>query len=255
VNYPHALSAPRRRPRRGRFLIVGLCLIVVVAAAVVALTGGKSSSAAAAIRVRHALTDTLAARSMAYTMSETVNAGSTTVSAEGNGQCDLTNALCDLTLNYNGALSSLGSVSAVFASNVIYMKFGPSVSDLLPTPWISMSLSNGQSESLGIAGNPLTGLSFLAQQGAVVTDQGTVTLNGQAVTQYDVAIGSSAAQHIVSGRLKDLPSWMAKVVSQVTIGTVTELSTSTPLVAWHSSVRRPMRRWRVHRSRPRLVRP
>jgi len=81
-----------------------------------------------------------------------------------------------------------------------------------------MSLSNGQSESLGIAGNPLTGLSFLAQQGAVVTDQGTVTLNGQAVTQYDVAIGSSAAQHIVSGRLKDLPSWMAKVVSQVTIG-------------------------------------
>jgi hypothetical protein len=222
VNYPHALSAPPRRPRRGRFLLAGLCLVVVVVSAVVALTGGKSSSAAAALRVRDALSDTLASRSMTYTMTETVSAGSTTVSADGSGQCDLTNALCDLTINYNGALSSLGSVSAVFSRSVIYLKFGPTISDLLPTPWISMSLSNSESASLGIAGNPLTGLSYLAQQGAVVTDEGVVTLNGQSVTQYNVSIGSSVAQHIVSSRLKDLPSWMAQFVSQATLGTTTE---------------------------------
>jgi hypothetical protein len=222
VNYPHALSAPPRRRRRGRFLVAVLCLVVVVAGAVVALTGGKSSSAAAATEVRHALTDSLAARSMVYTMSETVNAGSTSVSADGNGQCDLTNALCDLSMNYSGALSSLGGVSAVFSNNIIYLKFGPTISELLPTPWISLSLSNSQSASLGIAGNPLTGLSFLAQQGAVVTDEGTVTLNGQSVTQYDVAIGSSAAQKIVSTRLKNLPSWIANVASEATLGTTTE---------------------------------
>jgi hypothetical protein len=222
VNYPHALSAPRRRPRRARFFIAVLCLLVVVAAAVIALTGGKSSSAAAATRVRDALSSTLASGTMAYTLSETVNAGTTTVSAGGNGQCDLTNALCDLTLTYSGALSSLGSVSAVFSNDTIYMKFGPTISNLLPTPWISLALSNSQSSSLGIAGSPLSSLTFLAQQGAVVTDEGTVTLNGQAVTQYDVAIGSAVAQHIVSSRLKDLPAWMAKLASQVTTGTVAE---------------------------------
>jgi hypothetical protein len=222
VNYPHALSAPPRRPRRGRFFVAGLCLVVIAAGAAVALTGGKSASAAAAFRVRHALTDTLAARTMAYTMSETVNAGSTSVSADGNGQCNLANALCDLSMNYGGALTTLGSVSAVFSRNVIYMKFGPSISALLPTPWVSLSLSNSQSASLGIAGSPLSGLSFLAQQGAAVTDEGTVSLNGHAVIQYDVTIGSSAAHNIASSRLKDLPSWMANVASQATIGTTTE---------------------------------
>ncbi len=222
MNYPHALSAPRRRRRRGRFVIAGVCLVVIVVAGVVALTGAKSSSAAAALRVRQALSATLASRSMAYTLNETVNAGGTTVTVVGTGQCDLANAQCDLTMNYGGTLSTIGPVSAVFSNNVIYLELGPSVRRLLPTPWISMSLTNSESASLGIADNPLAGLSLLAQQGAVVTDEGAVTLDGQSVTQYDVTIGSSAAQKIVSSGLSLLPSWISKVASQVSVGSVTE---------------------------------
>jgi hypothetical protein len=85
-----------------------------------------------------------------------------------------------------------------------------------------MSLTNSASASLGISGNPLAGLSYLAQQGAVVTDEGTVSLDNQSVTQYDVSIGSFAAQHIVSSGLHHLPSWVAKAVPHVSVGAVTE---------------------------------
>jgi hypothetical protein len=223
ANYPHALTPLRLRPRRRRHLIVGgFFLVVVVVALVVALTGTKNSSGAAAIKVRRALTTSLASRSMAYTLNDSVTASSTTINVTGNGVCDLTNAECKLTMNYGGALSSVGTVTAIYSNDVIYLELGPSVRDLLPTPWVSMSLTNSESASLGIAGNPLAGLSYLAQQGAVVTDEGVVTLDNQAVTQYDVSIGSSAAQHIVSSSLQHLPSWVAKTIPQVSVGAVTE---------------------------------
>jgi hypothetical protein len=196
--------------------------MVVVVVLVVVFTGTKNSSAAAALKVRRALSATLASRSIAYTLNESVTSSSTTIAVTGNGVCDLTNAECKLTMNYGGALASIGTVSAIISNGVIYLELGRSVSDLLPTPWVSMSLTNSESASLGVAGNPLAGLSYLAQQGAVVTDEGTVSLNNQSVTQYDVAIGSSAAQHIVSSSLQNLPSWVAKTVPEVSLGAVTE---------------------------------
>jgi hypothetical protein len=196
--------------------------VVVVVALVVALTGTKNSSAAAAFKVRRALSATLASRSMAYTLNESVTASGATIGVTGNGVCDLTNAECKLTMNYGGALGSIGTVSAIISNDVIYLELGPSVRDLLPTPWVSMSLTNSESASLGVAGNPLAGLSDLASQGAVVTDEGTVSLNNTSVTQYNVSIGSSAAQHIVSSGLHNLPSWVAKAVPQVSLGAVTE---------------------------------
>jgi hypothetical protein len=223
ANYPHALTPLRFRPRRRRRLITaGLCLVVVVVAVVVVFTGTKNSTAAAAFKVRRALSATLAERSMAYTLNESVTASGTSIGVTGNGVCDLTNDECKLNMNYGGALSSIGTVSAIISNDVIYLELGPSVRDLLPTPWVSMSLTNSESASLGVAGSPLAGLSDLASQGAVVTDEGTVRLNNQSVTQYDVSIGSSAAQHIVSSGLQNLPSWVVKAVPQVSLGAVTE---------------------------------
>jgi hypothetical protein len=222
-NYPHALTPlPLRPHRRRRLIVAGLCLVVVAVALVVAFTGTKSSSAAAAFKVRRALSTTLASRSMAYTLNESVTAAGTTIGITGNGVCDLTNAECKLNMNYGGALASIGTVSAIISNDVIYLELGPSVRDLLPTPWVSMSLTNSETASLGVAGSPLAGLSYLASQGAVVTDEGSVSLNNASVTQYDVSIGSSAAQHIVSSGLHNLPSWVAKAVPQVSIGAVTE---------------------------------
>jgi hypothetical protein len=196
--------------------------VVVIAALVVALTGTKNSSASAAVKVRRALSATLASRSMAYTLNESVTASNATITLTGSGVCDLTNAECKLTMNYGGALGSVGTVSAIISNDVIYLELGPSVRDLLPTPWVSMSLTNSASASLGVAGSPLAGLSYLAQRGAVVTDEGTVSLDNKSVTQYDVSIGSSAAQHIVSSGLHNLPAWVAKTVPDVSLGSVTE---------------------------------
>jgi hypothetical protein len=66
------------------------------------------------------------------------------------------------------------------------------------------------------------GLSLLASEGAAVTNDGSVSENGQTMTQYTVTIDGSQVQHLVTSATAKLPSWMAAAASKDTIGTIVE---------------------------------
>jgi hypothetical protein len=219
-----ALPQPKRS-RRGRTVaisIVGVCLIIGVTGAAFALSGPKNSSAGAAVVVRRALDTTLATNSLAFTLSESVNAASTTIAVNGNGECDLSSALCGVTMDYSGVLSSAGTIRVVYSGGTVYLNLGSALSSLLSTPWVSIPVGNSDSASLGVSASPIAGLSLLASQGATVTNDGSVTENGQSMTQYTVTVDASQVQHLISSNAAKLPSWMSSAASKLSSGTVVE---------------------------------
>jgi hypothetical protein len=220
-----ALNATPKRSRRGRALfvsLVGVGLVVAATGAAFALSSSKPSSAGAAVVVRRALDTTLATNSLAFTLSESVNAASTTIAVSGNGECDLTSALCGVTMDYSGVLSAAGTIHAVYSGGTVYLNLGSALSGLLPTQWISLPVSNSNSASLGVSASPLAGLSLLASEGATVTNDGSVTENGQLMTQYTVTVDASQVQHLITSNAAKLPSWMTSAATKFSSGTVNE---------------------------------
>jgi hypothetical protein len=220
-----AVNPVPKRSRRRRTLVIavaGVLLVVAITGVAVAVTSSKTPSAGAAVVVRRALDTTLATNSMAFTVSESVNAANTTVAVSGSGECDLSSALCGVTVNYSGPLASAGTIRTIYSAGTVYLDLGSVTSGLVSTPWISLSVSNSNSASLGVSQNPLAGLSLLASQGAMVTNDGSVTENGQAMTQYTVTIDASQARHLVASSAAKLPSWMTAAASKVSVGTVVE---------------------------------
>jgi hypothetical protein len=220
-----SLHPKPKRSRRGRtfaIVIVGVCLVVAITGAAFALSGSKTPSAGAAVVVRRALDTTLATNSLSFTVSESVDAASTTIAVSGSGECSLSTALCGMSMEYSGLLSSVGTIHAVYSGGTVYLNMGSTLSGLLSTPWISLPISNSNSASLGVSASPLAGLSLLASEGATVTNDGSVTENGQTMTQYTVSIDSSQVQHLITSNATKLPSWMAASASKFSAGTVAE---------------------------------
>jgi hypothetical protein len=220
-----AVSETPNRSRRRRTLVIavaGVLLVVAITGVAIAATSSKTPSAGAAVIVRKALVSTLATNSVAFTLSESVSAADTTVAVNGSGECNLSSALCGVTLNYSGLLASAGTIRTVYSGGSVYLNLGDALSGLASTPWISIPVNTSSSASLGISQNPLSGLSLLASEGAAVTNDGSVSENGQTMTQYTVTIDGSQAQHLVTSATAKLPSWMAAAASKDTIGTIVE---------------------------------
>ncbi len=218
-------EAPTRTPRR-RVLTVSLvagCLVVAVTGVTFALSSSKPSSAGAAVVVRRALDSTLATNSLAFTLSESVDAASTTIALSGNGECNLSSALCGVTMDYSGVLSAAGTIRIVYSGGTVYLNLGSALSGLLSTPWISLPIENSNSASLGVSASPLAGLSLLASEGASVTDDGPVSENGQTMTQYTVSADASQVQHLITSSAAQLPSWMSGAASKFSSGAVVEI--------------------------------
>jgi predicted lipoprotein with Yx(FWY)xxD motif len=220
-----ALNEAPKRSRRGRALtisLVGVCLVVAVTGTAFALSSSKPSSAGAAVVVRRALDTTLATNSLSFTLSESVDAASTTIALSGNGECNLSSALCGMTMDYSGVLSSAGTIRVVYSGSTVYLNLGSALSGLLSTPWISLPVSNSNSASLGVSSSPLAGLSMLASEGASVTNDGSVTENGQMMTQYTVSVDASQVQHLITSNAAKFPSWMTGAASKFSSGTIVE---------------------------------
>jgi hypothetical protein len=212
------LARAPRRSRRVRAItvsLVSLCLVVAVTGVAFALSSSKPSSAGAAVV-------TLATNSLSFTLSESVNAASTTIALSGKGECDLSSALCGVTMDYSGLLSSAGTIRVVYSGSTAYLNLGSALSGLLSTPWISLPMGNANSASLGVSASPLAGLSVLASEGASVTNDGPVTESGQTMTQYTVSVDPSQVQHLVAANAGKFPSWITGAVSKLSSGTVVE---------------------------------
>jgi predicted lipoprotein with Yx(FWY)xxD motif len=212
----------RSRRRRAIIVGVGVCVVVAATGVAIAATSSKSSSAGAAVIVRRALASTLATNSLAFSLGESVSAGSTTIAVSGQGECDLSNALCGVTMHYSGPLSTAGSIQVIYAGGTAYVNLGSALPELGLTPWISVPVTNSSSASLGVSESPLTGLSLLAAQGATVTNDGTVSEDGQRMTQYTVTVDGAQVQNLITSGAVKLPSWMAAAVSKFSSGTATE---------------------------------
>ncbi|HWD95043.1 MAG TPA: hypothetical protein VG246_01325, partial [Acidimicrobiales bacterium] len=114
-----------------------------------------------------------------------------------------------------------GTIHEVYSGGDVYLNLG-TLSGVLPTPWISLPISNSNSASLGVSASPLSGLSVLASEGATVTNDGSVTENGQTMTQYTVTADTSQVRHLITSNATKLPSWMSAAASKFSSGTVVE---------------------------------
>lgn len=223
VSMPPVLTpGPPRRRRAIVLSLVGVVLIVAITGVGLAATNSKTSSAGAAAVVRRALDSTLAESSLAFTVNESVNVAGTSLTATGNGECDLTSALCGVTMSYNGLLGAVGSIQVVYSNGTAYLNLGSAASALVSTPWISVPTGSSNSASLGVSQNPLSGLSVLAAQGATVTNEGAVTRDGEQMTQYTVSADAAEVKSLIASDAAKLPSWMAVAAKSVSSGTVTE---------------------------------
>jgi hypothetical protein len=199
--------------------IAGIVVVVVVAAIALGLRISSSSSAGAAITVRDALTSTLATKTAALHISESIDVEGQIGAAEGSGRCDLRVDACSATLNYSGALSQLGTESMIYSNRIMYLKLEGTVGASFPTPWISLPFkASNRPSALGSTGSPLAGLALLTRPGAVMRDEGMVTVDGASMHEFVITVRRSSTKSVLSRRASTLPTWLANPATQGPLG-------------------------------------
>jgi hypothetical protein len=199
--------------------IVGIVLVVVVAAIAIGVRLAGTSSAGAATTVRGALVSTLAKNTANLSISESIDVEGQIGTATGSGKCNLQIDACSATLNYNGALSQLGTESMLYSGRIMYLKLAGTVGASFPTPWISLPFkASNRPSALGSTGSPLAGLALLTRPGAVLRDEGMVKVDGVTMHQYGVTIGNSSTESVVSRHESGLPVWLANPTTQGPLG-------------------------------------
>ncbi len=199
--------------------VAGIVLVVMVAAIALGVRLSGSSSTSPATAVRGALVSTLATNTADLAISETIDVEGQIGTAKGRGQCDLHRDACSATLNYNGALSQLGTESMVYSNRIMYLKLAGTVGASFPTPWISLSFeASNRPSALGSTGSPLAGLALLTRHGAVLKDEGMVKVDGASMHQYSVSVSRSSATSVVSRSASDLPTWLVNPSTEGPLG-------------------------------------
>jgi hypothetical protein len=107
----------------------------------------------------------------------------------------------------------------VYSNRIMYLKLAGTVGASFPTPWISLALkASNRPSALGSTGSPLAGLALLTRQGAVLKDEGMVTVDGASMHQYGVTTGGSRATTVIGRTESGLPTWLADPTSEGPLG-------------------------------------
>jgi hypothetical protein len=212
-------SSNEAAPPSKKVAIAGIALVVLVAVVAVGLRLSGPSSAGRSSAVRGALISTLAKGTADLAITESIDVEGQIGTAQGSGKCDLRLDACSATLEYNGALSQLGTESMVYDGRIMYLKLAGTVGASFPTPWISLPFkASNRPSALGSTGSPLAGLALLTRSGAVLKDEGMVTVGGVSMLQYSVTLTKSSSTSIVSRQESSLPSWLANSATQGPLG-------------------------------------
>jgi hypothetical protein len=199
--------------------IAGIVLVVIVAAVALGVRLVGTSSAGATGAVRGALVSTLAKGTANLAIKESIDVEGQIGTAQGSGKCDLRKDACVATLDYNGALSQLGTESMVYSNRIMYLKLAGTVGASFPTPWISLPFkASNRPSALGSTGSPLAGLALLTRAGAVLKDEGTVEVDGVSMHQYSVTLHTSSTTSIVSHHASNLPEWLVDPSTEGPLG-------------------------------------
>jgi hypothetical protein len=198
---------------------LGIALVVVVVAIAIGVRLMGNSSSGARSAVRGALVSTFTNNTAALSITESIDVEGQIGTAKGIGKCNLHVNNCTATLNYGGALAQLGTESMVYSDRIMYLKLAGTVGASFPTPWIFLSTkASNRPSALGSTGSPLAGLALLTSPGAVLKDEGMVSVKGASMHQYGVTIDKSSATKIVDSSTSGLPTWMANPATKGSSG-------------------------------------
>ena len=78
--------------------------------------------------------------------------------------------------------------------------------------------ASNRPSALGSTGSPLAGLALLTRNGAVLKDDGTVSVDGTAMHQFVVHVTKRATTSVVSRHEAGLPLWLAEPTSRGPLG-------------------------------------
>lgn len=199
--------------------IAGIVLVVIVAAVALGVRTSETSPAGATRAVRGALVSTLAKGTATLAIKESIDVEGQIGTAQGSGKCDLRKDACTASLEYNGALSQLGTESMVYSNRIMYLKLAGTVGASFPTPWISLPFkASNRPSALGSTGSPLAGLALLTRAGAVLKDEGMVRVDGVSMHQYSVTLRTSSASSIVAHHGSKLPLWLVNPATEGPLG-------------------------------------
>lgn len=198
--------------------LIGLAVVVFVIAIAVGLRFAKTSSDASS-SIRAALISTLATNTADLSIAESIDVEGQIGSAKGTGKCNLQVDACTAQLQYGGALRQLGTESMVYSNRIMYLKLAGTVGASFPTPWISLPFkASNRPSALGSTGSPLAGLALLTRQGAVLKDEGSVSVHGVSMHQYGVTIDKANVATIVHRSERKLPTWLVDPTTEGPLG-------------------------------------
>ena len=244
------VPAKPKGPTRLAIAVIAAAIVAAVAVGAAAFSGGSAASGSGADiastspsgAAHGSLAASAAASASASSVSFTVSATETTPSStttllQGNGSADLAKGVGRLTASVPGLSSVLGvgsqsSVDVISDGTNVYLNI-PGVSTLTGgKSWVETSLaglgsltgSSASSLSLSTLANPSEAFHTLGSLGSPVTDEGTVTLNGEQVTEYQATVNiADVASRLAQG--SDASGAAAKAIQKLGIPTV-------PVTAW-----------------------
>jgi len=205
------------RPGRRRFIPFALLIVLTVGALVTAVLS-SSSPASASTAVRAALTSTMTASSVSFSLTEDVT-GTQSAHLSVIGSC-ATGPECHVTLNASSGASTLGTTQVLLSNGVAYVEPSGALASQLPTPWISVPITSLSTVEPGIptgTSGLSSALSQLVNVGDTVVDNGEVNLDGVTEHEYTVTASGAVEQQQLSALLNALPSSVTSSLGAISL--------------------------------------
>jgi hypothetical protein len=219
--YAHGAGEDQNhRRRKGRRLVTisaGLVLVLVVSLVATGVSGPGSKDADAQVEL--GARTTLAAGSATLTISGSLTANGQSIPITGSGFANLSTGLESVMMSFNANGTALNETELTDGANA-YMQISVNgqneVAQLVPgKDWVDLPTAASSTSKLGSsAPNILSQLQVLTQQGNTVVSLGSSTIDGVAVTGYQVTF-SQDAMAAAAKRVEKLSAAESQAVTAV----------------------------------------
>jgi hypothetical protein len=207
---PSDQPAGRPSPTSGRSpmkapLLIGAVVVVVAAVIVAVVVSGGGSPAkpkpitASPAAFTTAMKTTLKSSTISVSLSLSVSSGSTNFKLTGTGGWNVAQHSGQFMESISGSqkLSEFGPLTELIVGKTLYLKLGPELAAVLPTPWLSTTIKDASAVKVPTSDTKdLTQLPKLltALQGILhVQNVGSGTIDGAAVTNYQSSFNTATA--------------------------------------------------------------
>jgi hypothetical protein len=203
-------------------IVASAVAVVALIVGVLVATIGSTPNADAAVIT--AVNSAMGQKTAHVNMTSTVDLAGQTEQVTGTGGFDFAANAEQINLNVQTEGQTVG-LQVVSLGGTIYEEI-PGLSQLAPDKsWVSLDVSSLQqtadrSAAGQLGGNPIATLHALAQQGNTVTVLGPSVIDGTSVQGYSVTMDPAVVKQELSRA--DLPAWMKKAASSVTLGNASQ---------------------------------